>query len=71
MWSSEVCSINLLEVARDDFDKYDYTRELRMLEHLNKHRLCQAKKVAKGGRSEIDIQWEVVLKIVFNVMLRQ
>lgn len=63
--------MNFLERARDDPDEYDYRRDLGILEHQNQHRLCQAKKMAKKGRSETNIQFELVLKIVLNVVLRQ
>jgi hypothetical protein len=42
-----------------------------LLEHQNKHRIIEMAKMAKKGRPEIVILWELVFKIALNVMLRR
>lgn len=68
MWSSEACCTDVLEGGRDDFDNYDYKKALEVLDRQNKHRIFEAKKMAKKERPAIVIRWELVdLKTEFNV----
>lgn len=57
MRSSRGCCTNVLEGARDDFDNYDYKKALEVLDHQNKHRIFEAKKMAKKEGPEIVILW--------------